>query len=38
MLPVLTPATCIFYQAGKDGIRRMEFIDKIVEFRLQEHQ
>ncbi|MDP3788620.1 MAG: ATP-grasp domain-containing protein [Candidatus Chromulinivorax sp.] len=36
-LPGLTPATCIFHQAAEDGMRPMEFIDKIIEFGLQEH-
>lgn len=37
-LPALTPATCIFHQAAEDGMRPMEFIDKIIELGLQEHQ
>jgi len=37
-LPGLTPATCIFHQAAEDGMRPMEFIDKIIELGLQEHQ
>ncbi len=36
-LPALTPATCLFHQAAEDGMRPMEFIDKIIEFGLQEH-
>lgn len=36
-LPGLTPATCIFHQAAEDGMRPMEFIDKIIELGLQEH-
>lgn len=37
-LPGLTPATCIFHQAAEDGMRPMEFIDKIIELGLQEHE
>jgi D-alanine-D-alanine ligase len=37
-LPGLTPATCIFHQAAEDGMRPMEFIDKIIELGLEEHQ
>ncbi|MBP6869382.1 ATP-grasp domain-containing protein [Candidatus Babeliales bacterium] len=37
-LPALTPATCIFHQAAELGMRPMEFIDKIIEFGLQEHE
>ncbi len=37
-LPGLTPATCIFHQAAEDGMRPMEFIDRIIELGLQEHQ
>lgn len=37
-LPGLTPATCIFHQASEDGMRPMEFIDKIIELGLQEHE
>lgn len=37
-LPALTPATCIFHQAAEDGIRPMEFIDKIIKLGLQEHE
>ncbi len=37
-LPGLTPATCIFHQAAEDNMRPMEFIDKIIELGLQEHQ
>lgn len=37
-LPALTPATCIFHQAAEDGMRPMEFIDKIIELGLQEHE
>jgi UDP-N-acetylmuramate--alanine ligase len=36
-LPGVTPATCIFHQAAEDGMRPMEFIDKIIELGLQEH-
>lgn len=36
-LPGLTPATCIFHQAAEDGMRPMEFIDKIIELGMQEH-
>jgi len=36
-LPGLTPATCIFHQAAEDGMRPMEFIDKIIMLGLQEH-
>jgi len=37
-LPGMTPATCIFHQAAEDGMRPMEFIDKIIELGLQEHE
>lgn len=37
-LPGLTPATCIFHQAAEDGMRPMEFIDKIIQLGLQEHE
>ena len=37
-LPGLTPATCIFHQAAEEGMRPMEFIDKIIELGLQEHE
>jgi len=36
-LPALTPATCIFHQALEVGIKPMDFIDKIIEFGMQEH-
>ena len=37
-LPGMTPATCIFHQAAEEGMRPMEFIDKIIELGLQEHE
>jgi D-alanine--D-alanine ligase len=36
-LPGMTPATCIFHQAAEEGMRPMEFIDKIIQLGLQEH-
>ncbi len=36
-LPGMTPATCIFHQAAEEGMRPMEFIDKIIELGLQAH-
>jgi D-alanine-D-alanine ligase len=36
-LPALTPATCIFHQAAEDGMRPMQFIDKIIQLGLEEH-
>jgi D-alanine-D-alanine ligase len=37
-LPALTPATCIFHQAAESGMRPMEFINKIIQLGLDEHQ
>lgn len=37
-LPGLTPATCIFHQAAEENMRPMEFIDKIIQLGLQEHE
>ena len=34
----MTPATCIFHQAAEVNIKPMDFIDKIVELGLKEHQ
>ncbi len=36
-LPGMTPATVLFHQAAEIGIQPMTFIDKIVEFGMQEH-
>lgn len=36
-LPALTPATCLFHQAGEIGLHPMEFIDLIVQLGLEEH-
>ncbi len=36
-LPGMTPATCIFHQAAEEGMRPMEFIDRIIQLGLQEH-
>lgn len=37
-LPGLTPATCIFHQAGEVGMRPLDFIEKIIEFGFEKHQ
>jgi D-alanine--D-alanine ligase len=37
-LPGMTPATCIFHQAAEIGMKPMEFIDKIIELGLENHQ
>src|SRR3990167_3241251 len=34
-LPGMTPATCIFHQAAEMGLSPMQFIDKIIEFGLE---
>ncbi len=36
-LPGMTPATCIFHQAAEIGMKPMEFIDRIIQYGLQEH-
>lgn len=36
-LPGLTPATCIFHQAAEIGMKPMEFIDRIIQYGLEEH-
>ncbi|HJZ23618.1 MAG TPA: hypothetical protein VJ201_04130, partial [Candidatus Babeliales bacterium] len=36
-LPGMTPATCIFHQAAEEGMKPMEFIDKIIQLGMQEH-
>jgi len=36
-LPGMTPATCIFHQAAEIGMKPMEFIDRIIEYGLEEH-
>ncbi len=36
-LPGMTPATCIFHQAAEIGMKPMEFIDKIINYGLEEH-
>lgn len=36
-LPGMTPATVLFHQAAEIGIKPMEFIDRIIEYGLQEH-
>ncbi len=35
-LPGMTPATCIFHQSALNGYRPYDFIDKILEFALNE--
>ncbi len=37
-LPGLTPATCIFHQAAEIGLKPMEFIDRIIELGIENHQ
>ena len=36
-MPGLTPATCIFHQAAEMKLKPMDFIDRIVELGLEEH-
>lgn len=36
-LPGMTPATCIFHQAAEEGMKPMEFIDKIIQLGMEEH-
>jgi len=31
----MTPATCLFHQAAEIGLSPMQFIDKIIEFGLE---
>lgn len=37
-LPGLTPATCIFHQAGEIGMRPLDFIEKIIDLGFQKHK
>ena len=37
-LPGMTPATCIFHQCAINGYKPYEFIDKILEFALDEQK
>jgi D-alanine-D-alanine ligase len=37
-LPGMTPATCIFHQCALNGYKPYEFIDKILEFAVNEKQ
>ena len=36
-LPGMTPATCIFHQAALNGYKPYDFIDKILEFGMNEN-
>lgn len=36
-LPALTPATCLFAQAAEEGMRPMEFLDKVIQLGLELH-
>jgi D-alanine-D-alanine ligase len=36
-LPALTPATCLFAQAAEEGMRPMEFLDKVIQLGMQLH-
>ncbi len=37
-LPGMTPATCIFHQSALNGYKPFEFIDRILDFGIQQNQ